>query len=315
MLNKPRSLALFLVGALIFSTLASNVSNAVQFGTESPGNTYVVPIHNNSSNTNCSGALIASVIVATAAHCVLDLDNNYIVDPSNIFVGAPGSRFSFEYSLMTKALKIDITPNFKSANNKSGADDIAFITLSSPMEFDSKVRLASESEITTMKNSSQELRVTGYGVMNEQGDGVRSYTPQYFTGNYGSELWRESANKFSVRSQVGSACVGDSGAPVVAYTPDAVIIVGIATGSFLYGNKYCAGKESSGYYITQSILINRYSNLFFTATINHMQYLEQKITELQAKLPKTIVCVKSKIKKKVTGKSRKCPKGYKATSV
>jgi hypothetical protein len=46
-----------------------------------------------------------------------------------------------------------------------------------------------------------------------------------------------------------------------------------------------------------------------------VQYLEQKMNEFQAKLPKTIVCVKGKAIKKITGNSPKCPAGYKPKKV
>jgi len=313
-LDKSREVTLIIAFSIIFSTVASNVSNAVQFGTESPGNTYVVPIHNNSTNMDCSGALISSVIVATAGHCVLDSSGINVVVASDIVIGEPGSKFSKEYSLMTKGLKIYITPGVKSTNARTFADDIAFITLSTPMKFDPMVRLASEAEIATFKNKSKELTVTGYGVMNEKGSGEGSYMPRYFTGNYSSDRWNESADIFSVHSQVGSACMGDSGGPMVVHTYDAIIIVGVVTAGDLMG-KYCGIKESGNYYTTSGVLINRYSNLFFTASTNYVQYLEQKMNEFQAKLPKTIVCVKGKAIKKITGNSPKCPAGYKPKKV
>ena len=99
---------------------------------------------------------------------------------------------------------------------------------------------------------------------------------------------------------------------MVVYTYDSIIIVGIVTSGNLGGNKYCSVKEPAGYYMNAGVLINRYSNLFFTASTNHIQYLEQRVSELEAQLPKTITCNKGKMTKKVTGKTPKCPSGYKA---
>jgi len=310
-IRKSRYITLILTLTLISSTIATNVANAVQDGTESPGDTYVVPIHNNSTKMDCSGALISSSIVATAAHCIVD-SSGVVVVASDILIGEPGSVFRNNYSFATKALKINVTPDLKATKGLTFVDDIAFITLSSPMKFDPKVRLASEAEITIFKNSSQKLRVTGYGIVNEQSGGGVSYTPRYFDGTYSSDFWTQSADMFSIHSQVGSACVGDSGAPMAVYTYDAIIIVGILTSGSVSAGNLCASKVAGGYSRTSGILINRYSNLFFTASTNHIQYLEQRVSELEAKLPKTITCIKGKTTKKVTGKPPKCPTGYTA---
>jgi secreted trypsin-like serine protease len=292
-------------------TQSSSPAFGVQDGSDATNNSFVVPVYAKTSETNhwvCSGALLAPAIVATAGHCVLD--SNGLIS-TDIRVGNAGSENYNSKNLFdtwTKATSVQITPTFRGGSQIS-ADDVIFIILSRPLPMPVKVRLASESEVISLKNSGAELKMLGYGFINDEGAEKR--TPNSYSGTYSYETFAD-ANAFATRSSIGNPCRGDSGGPMISTTATEIIVVGIITGGRI--GKNCSTKEPGGYYVTQGMLLSRYSNLAFSAAVTYISGLESKLIEVQAKLPITITCTKGKLTKKVSGTNPKCPKGYTKTS-
>lgn len=294
--------ALFLLGQNLSPALA------VQDGSDATNNSFVVPIYTEESkdfHNLCSGALLAPAIVATAGHCVLDANG---LLSSDIRVGNAGSEnYNSQplYDSWVRASSVQITSTFKKEASIS-ADDIVFIILTKPLPMPIKVRLASEAEVLMMKNSSAELKLLGYGKINE--DGVEKKRPNSFTGTFGKEFYAD-ANAFGVHSTVGNLCKGDSGGPILNITATEVVVVGIMTGGRIAKN--CTTKEPEGYFLTQGMLLSRYSNLAFSAAVTYIAEIESKLSKAQGKLRSNITCTKGTSTKTLSGANSKCPAGYK----
>lgn len=327
---------------------------AIENGNDASGSAYVVPIKTQYSSTNmtqCSGVLIAASIVATAGHCVLNSDG---LMTNKIYVGDPGSALD-SISLSDVVSSVQITPSFKNgAGNTVGVDDIVFLVLGKPKAFTGVVRLASEAEVQSLKSKSAQLKLYGYGAINDAGDS--SKYPSSTEGSFSATPVASQPDSAIVKPITNQICKGDSGGPVLSITATEILVVGVITGGDL--------RKSCGSSYAVFTLVSRYSNLAFASAVTQMMNLEaqvkkatedanqgirtveanfnakydalqksskeqqatdqQNIDELNARieeleslvaklevqLPKTIICIKGKLTKKITAVKAKCPAGY-----
>jgi V8-like Glu-specific endopeptidase len=181
----------------------------------------------NDSLPYCSGVLIDDFVIATAAHCVITGTNTL---RREIWVGPAGVDLTTKPTLH-RVNNIFLSKSYSRATNGSTQDqDMAFLTVKSPLLNGTKVRVASIAEAKALFG--QALVVGGYGANRPYGQTVP--TPsfvqqkvidlvlnQYTIGTY----------VHIVASDTESPCPGDSGGPIFKENGDELVVIGTIAGS------------------------------------------------------------------------------------
>ena len=293
--------------AIVLSLLQVLPASAVENGTDATGNSFVVPITRTYSATTtgfCSGILIAPSVVVTARHCTQDSKG---LVTKNIFVGSAGSSLdSITPSDIVSSVETD--PDSSSTSTTLVEDsDIAFLILSHPQKVTTPILLATETVVTSLRNSGGPLEGFGYGFYSDSGDTSPTF-PKAFSGSFSSRTPIVS-NSAYLKSLTGDACIGDSGSPVISMAGGKTTLIGVITG--VTKSMYCTKLNSDGNYYALFTLISKYEKLAARAvSIADTAKAPVTATKTPAKAAITIICRKGIIIKKVTAILPKCPAGY-----
>lgn len=254
---------------------------------------------------NCSGTLITPNVLATDAHCLYVPEIGGVqTDLNKVLVGW-ANKPSTEGEVVKE---IDINPSYNYQGHAVSANDIAFIILSTPRDFNSHIQVASEIYSQQLVNSNAEVTAYGYGYTDDAGTILPDF-PFSFTGNL---LWSGGQSSADVHSNDGHACGGDSGGPVISNSNGTLFILGLISGvSSMRQN--CGGISRSGDYSTQFILLNQFADLQQKVVQNANNLLSTQQHQInQGIVPdkKTTLSTCVHGRKKLPQKMGKCPKGY-----
>lgn len=289
------------------------------------GSKFVVSLVNNGEQSSaCSGALMTSDVVVTAAHCINR--TGYIPEPSRLSVALPGSVINSSTNpRLFQVAKIIPVPTFGWFTNgpdrySVDVDDIAFLFLKEPIPNFEAVQIADSGLVTRMKNEEFEIKHYGYGLQKQN--------PYTLDGNPYSVILKATNNPVSGKSPTANderviyskgtipgpaTCGGDSGGPGYVTESGITYLVSVISGA--------GGCDSSTY------LAHTFSTLIFPhlsflqseyKTYSVQKAAEKAALELKEKLERaagqkktTITCFKGKLSKKVIAINPKCPAGYK----
>jgi len=288
MKNSVRSFFLIVVTTFVIAALYAPKGQAISQGKIEVGSPFVVALVMDGIALNgvripaCSGALIKSDVVVTAAHCVFK--TKYIQDPSGLKVTYPGSPVnSSAPPRLLEVSKVLPVPTFVGVTdipNSYDVDDIAFLFLKEPIPDFEEVKIADSTLVNRAKNEEYEIKHYGYGIQKEK--------PYTLDGNPYSVILRATNNPVSTKSTTAkdervlyskgiipgfATCGGDSGGPGYVTVSGVTYLVSVIAGA--------GGCDSSIY------LAHTFSNLIFPHIEffkNEYQiYTSQKATELKVK--------------------------------
>jgi len=260
--------------ATLFSVTSILPAHANVNGKTVEGNDFVVPLSIIFKGSNlgyvCTGTLLSTTIVVTAAHCVKGSDGQIAsirVGPAGT-LNSPGATWTAVVETFLPATDIpsdlSIQPN-----------DIAFLRLAHPVLFFNDIHLASNSELKLAEGSadqnSSKVHAYGYGpvdlaawnILPGEIDGFIEPTVASTTGD---ERYNKNVRLFN--GMRGGVCGGDSGGPVTYEENGTVFLIGVIAGAAKDGN--CAANRGLHSPQTRApaltILAAPFSDLYQAAT-------------------------------------------------
>jgi hypothetical protein len=261
-----------LVCILLFGYLQP--ANAVYGGEEVVGSERVVVIleSKESRNGGCSGALITSQIVLTAAHCLGKPGKHPGVIKNNhwgYWVSRPGVDFkSDDFSTRVQSAYVVITDDYTNSYDPKSNDytttihDIAFIFLKEPIEISSYPTVASAAQVKQLKAERVSITHYGYGLSDK---GIQTGKPKKIDlkirpreRSYEiNSVVPEDFSMITDETGVGALCGGDSGGPWYAQLDGKLLIVANTVGA-----SGCGG-PGSGLGGTFGTLVHQYESLLW----------------------------------------------------
>lgn len=234
-------LAALLALGVVAQARAINGGPRVASTTEAPWSV-LIEAGSGAAKVVCSGSILDATRVLTAAHCTLD-DDRQPFPPSAYVISAGIDEFDAAADTsqlqQPQVASVARDPGFVPG---SSGDDIAVLTLSSPLDFSgAAVAPISLVALGAAPPVSAHVTLYGFGHVNVSGpDGFEHALAQKITPAYG--CYSGIPSIICARTPTGTACPGDSGGGLVVLGPKPVLV---AVDNYSYGPNCTAGDRNA----------------------------------------------------------------------
>lgn len=287
-----------LVCVLIAALSTGNIASASKGGIEQLNNDFVIGFtySDNGIPSLCSGALVASDVIATARHCVINRQGVY---GSNYVFSSPGAKLDapIDGTKVPTGIKNIIIPQQSVVSGIDFRLDLAFIVTNKSFATGTPIKFASAQDVSSL-NENSEIAGYGYGAVFETGQAYSSLPRKFELSWKSSFLVEDSSSLYELLSEVNTACRGDSGGPITIKQPDgSELLLGAVSGAGEVANG-CGTKLSDNFYHLRITVFHPYIDQIPAPTV------------IPAAKIKRITCINGAKKKIVKGVNPKCPKGF-----
>jgi hypothetical protein len=194
----------------------------------------------------CGGSIIDETHVVTAGHCMFDPETNTRVPAKDVLVVAGTSNIEVaepeEQEIETEDIRVH--PYFEYSIGAGAPDDIAVLTLSEHLKFDSSVQPISLAAAAPGEGA--QVNLTGFG---RESPSVKAEGPLHSLGmtvGFSRPCGGEADAVFVCASSVGgSGCAGDSGSGLTSGS--IATLVGVMDTDELVGGESCLPGTNNGF--------------------------------------------------------------------
>ena len=200
----------------------------------------------------CGGAILDTLHIITAAHCVKDINTGVVTAPEHIHV-----RTGIDLNVVQifRGQSVWVHPSYYAGNPH--AVDMAVVKLNTPMGFSTAVQPIALPTSDPVPPSGNFI-VSGYGTTVSDGSGSHTISSDllwvdvpyvtYATCNAAAPFTVESTAVCAGGAPGKDSCQGDSGGPLVADLGTHWVLVGVVSTGTRVSNPLCAVANEYGIY-------------------------------------------------------------------
>ncbi len=198
----------------------------------------------------CGGTIIDLSHILTAAHCMFDEETGERIPADEVAVFAGTSHFDFltvKLSEGSAVASVRVHPYYE-IQSSTDADDIAVLTLPSPLEASATVQPIGLDGAFSTPPEGTAVNLTGFGREQPTQEPNGNLYSLGFTVNYSRVCGGEADALFVCASTPGgSSCFGDSGSPLTSIGSTPALVGILDFGDVVAGEEECSDGEVHGF--------------------------------------------------------------------